>query len=136
MKKKVMHTLRPVLAHGRTVIVALEIASLAQLVEVADQSLIVDFKTAGPTKKRCQQERQFVLPPLLVISDTKMSEENKKEIEKPQAYSETKCDAHAEEAACTWTTGCDKGTAFPETRCLGARLTSAMCGLAAKPPLK
>ena len=60
----------------------------------------------------------------------------KKAVEKPQQLSEIKCDAHAEEAACTWTTGCGKGTAFPEARCLGARLTSSICGMAAMPPLK
>ena len=60
----------------------------------------------------------------------------KKEIAQPQQFSEVKCDAHAEAGTCTLITACGKEAAFPEARCLGARLTSAGCGLAATPPLK
>ena len=41
-----------------------------------------------------------------------MSEENKKDVEKPQELDEKKSDAHAEAGACTQVTGCGLGNSF------------------------
>ena len=56
-----------------------------------------------------------------------MSEENKKEVEKPQELNEEKCDAHAEAGLCTSITGCGRGNSFTGSGKCGW-ITTSGCG--------
>ncbi len=58
-----------------------------------------------------------------------MSEENKKDVEKPQELNEEKSDAHAEAGACTQVTGCGWGNSFTSTTRGGCgSITRSVCG--------
>ena len=59
-----------------------------------------------------------------------MSEENKKDVEKPQELDEKKSDAHAEAGSCTRITGCGWGNSYSSTTRGGCgRITRSGCGM-------